>query len=236
LAPQLYLPAEMKRCIFEEHDFYVAQINQRVIAQFQNLEKDADHHAEAEYKRMSARYGHEDADPAAFAEAAHDNAIGFYTMLSELKQQVILGALAGLYHRWEKGLRGFIERELAHDFVQEDADKAAWSGPINDVFGILEQFGWDIRAQPFFPAIDVCRLVVNVYKHGQGPSCTELNKKYPQYLPDPIGSILPTKRPRRISHEWLALTEQEFAEIAKGLCAFWEAFPERLYLKEQSSA
>lgn len=226
---QLYLTTDTKRWIVERHDFYVAQINARVIAQFQNMETDAHRYMEAEYKRMSARYAHEDSDPASAAEDARDNAVGFYELLNDLKQQVILGALAGLYHQWEKELRRFIERELAHDVTPDDAAKAAWSGPVGDVFGVLEQFGWKVREQPFFSIIDACCLIVNVYKHGQGSSLKELDKKYQKYLPDPLGRSDLSKRPKNISHEWLTVTEQEFADIAKGLREFWEGFPERLY-------
>jgi hypothetical protein len=152
--------------------------------------------------------------------------------LSDLRQSVILGALAGLYHQWEKQLRGFIEMELAHDVKRDDAAKAAWSGIIGEVFDLLREFGWDVRVQPFFAPIDACRLIVNVYKHGQGPSLVELNRRYPAYLPDPIGKRIPAFGSRGPSHEWLTVTEKDFPEIASGLRAFWEALPEQLYIVE----
>lgn len=84
---RLHMTPGMKRSIIESHDFYVEQINRRVIAQFEDMEGDADRYAKAEYARLSARYGHEDADPASIAEDAHDNAVGYYGLLDDLKQQ-----------------------------------------------------------------------------------------------------------------------------------------------------
>jgi len=228
---RLDMTPDMKRSIVQAHDFYVEQVNKRVIAQFQDMEGDADRYAKAEYERLSARYGREDADPADVAESAHDNAVGYYSLLHDLRQQVILGAVAGPYHQWEKQLREFIVRELAHEVKRDLATEFAWSGNIGDVFGWLGQFGWDVRTQTFFPAIDACRLVVNVYKHGNGSALAQLDKKYPKYLPDPIGKLMPSERLKLVSYEWLAATEEDFAEIANGLRAFWKNFPGQLTIE-----
>ncbi len=58
MACQLDTTPDMKRWIFEAH-FYVAQINERVIAQFQDMKRDADHYPESEYRRLSAGYARE---------------------------------------------------------------------------------------------------------------------------------------------------------------------------------
>jgi hypothetical protein len=68
-------------------------------------------------------------------------------LLADLRQQVILGALAGLYHRREKELRDFIERESRHDVQKAKLMKVAWHGPITDIFDLLTQFGWDVRSE-----------------------------------------------------------------------------------------
>jgi hypothetical protein len=225
---QLDMTPDMKWWIFEEHDFYVAQINERVIAQFQDLNGDADRYAKAEYRRLSERPGRGDGDMAAVAEHAHDNAVEYYRMLADLKQSVILGALSGLYHQWEKQLRDFIEMELVHDMSRTEATKIAWSRDIANVFHFLGGIGWDVRAEAFFPLIDACRLVVNVYKHGQGNSLTELNSKYPEYLPDQLAKLVEIDGSSNPYHDWLSVSEDGFAKMAGGLRAFWEQFPERL--------
>ncbi len=225
---RLDMTPDIKRRIVQAHDFYVEQVDKRVIAQFQDMEGDADRYAKAEYERLSARYGHEDADPADVAEAAHDNAVGYYTLLHDLRQQVILGALAGLYHQWEKQLREFIERELVHEVKRDLAMKFAWSGKHRRCIRVAWPVWLGCPVSALFPAIDACRLIVNVYKHGQGQALAQLDKKYPKYLPDPIGKLIPSERPKLVNYEWLAVTEEDFAEIAKGLRAFWKSFPGQL--------
>ena len=227
---QLYMASIMKLHILEQHDFYVAQTNKRVLAQFQHLEGEADGHAKEEYNRLMKQPGDESTDFADLAHIAHDRAIGFYCLLIDLKQQMVLAALAGLYHQWEKELREFIERELRHDMKKDAAKKHAWIGEINKIFDLLTKFGWTVRTRPFFPLIDACRLVVNVYKHGNGRSLEELNQRYHQYLRDPLGPDLPAFIPDYLDHALLTVTEEHFTEIADALRAFWVEFPERLYL------
>lgn len=120
--------------------------------------------------------------------------------------------------------------EFTHDVDRTTATKYAWSGDIGDVFDLLDAFGWDVRAQAFFDAMDACRLIVNVYKHGQGSALRQLDKKYPMYLPEPLGGLVPSMRPKHVNHDWLAVNEEAFAMLAKGLREFWEAFPDGLKL------
>jgi len=112
----------------------------------------------------------------------------FYNLLSDLRKQMMLAALAGLYHQWGKDLREFIGHELVHDPGREVAAKLAWTSGIATVLQMLEKFGWACRAQQFFAPIDACRLVVNVYKHGKGQSLDELITRYPRYLKQPFRS------------------------------------------------
>jgi hypothetical protein len=227
---QLYMASIMKPHLLERHDFYVAQTQKRVLDHFRDLEGEADRYCEAEYKRLLSGPGDEYTDVASLAETAHDNAIGFYGLLADLQQQVILGALAGLYHQWEKELRAFIERELMHDVQKAEVMKVAWHALITDLFDLLTHFGWAVRSESFFPLIDACRLIVNVYKHGKGRSLDELNRDYPHYLRDPFGPDAPTIIPDYLDHTLLTVTEEHFTEIAAALRAFWVAFPVRLYL------
>ena len=63
-----------------------------------------------------------------------------------------------------------------------NSDAAAENAWRRNVLDLLNDFGWDCRSLPSFSKIDACRLVVNVYKHGKGPSLEDLAKRYPEYL------------------------------------------------------
>ncbi len=94
--------------------------------------------------------------------------------LLSLREQTTLGALAGMYHQWEKELRTFIENELGHELSRQHALLLAWkkSRTIEDIFDLLQRFGWDCRAEPFYPVLESCRLVVNVYSMARGSRST----------------------------------------------------------------
>ena len=65
---QLYMASVMKPYILEQHDFYVAQTNKRVLAQFRDLDGEAYRYAADEYRRLLARPSDEDTDIASLAE------------------------------------------------------------------------------------------------------------------------------------------------------------------------
>lgn len=228
---QLYMWTGTRAVILKRHDFYVEQVRARVFAQFRDISEEAERYADAEYDRLGSIPEDEDSDIGASAELANDRAQSFYGLLSDLKKQLMLGALAGLYHQWDKDLRDFIERELMRDINLEQATKIAWHPNIGNVFEVLKEFGWDCRLRPFFAKVNACRLVVNVYKHGKGPSLNELALKHPEYLdPGFPKETAPAFAEAFLDHEWLSISEAQFDDIAAALRALWEEFPERLYI------
>jgi hypothetical protein len=171
------------------------------------------------------------------ADAATDAMHEFYSSLSELKKQMHLGTLAGLYHQWEKNLRDFLEHELNHYLLKEQADKHAWYGDIAKVFDLLNEFGWDCRSAFFWEKLNACRLAVNAYKHRKGASLGELGRNHQEHLKHPFPEKLRSTRPSSvINYEWLEVSEAQFDEIACALRAFWEHFPDRLYYPENRTA
>ncbi len=81
-------------------------------------------------ERLSSEPSDEQNDPydalAVIAEEATDRAEYLYELLSDLKKQTFLGALAGLYHQWDKDLRHFVERELRHNYEKSFFHKSVW--------------------------------------------------------------------------------------------------------------
>lgn len=226
--PQLYMWSPIRRRILERHDAYVDAVQARVISQFLDIDAQAEKHAEAEWEALLEMPAREDIDMADLAEIAQDAGIEKYEMLSFLKREMLLGSLAGLYHIWDRSLRDFLEREFRHWMSATSVERYAWRSDFNGILDCLRQFGWDIANEPFFDKLDACRLVVNVYKHGNGASLKRLAARYPQFLRyhgNPELSFLA----QHVDHEDLELSEQQFHEIASSLRTFWIGFPERLY-------
>ena len=216
--------------LLARHDFYMEQVKDRVLGNFGNMEKEANRVAEEVYDRIESECSDGYEDMAAAAETALEHGEGFYMLLSDMKTQTTLGALASLYHQWEKDFRGFMERELSEARYRDDIKKRIWRWNTRELFEILEEFGWSVRQAQWYPLLNACSLIVNVYKHGKGTSLDELAENYPQYLKRPFDVTVEEAFPISPDHEDLLLTEEEFDQIAGALRQFWADFPERLFL------
>jgi hypothetical protein len=227
---QLYMWSGKRERLQQRHGFYCEQVRIRIFSQFDNIEAEADAHMEKEYDRLGSICSPDEDGGCAAAEMAQSSAVNLYSLLLDLKKQTILGALAGMYHQWEKDLREFIECELRHDGVL-NARKIAWNSRVDDVFDILTTFGWHWRKQSFYSQIEACRRVVNVYKHGKGSSLDRLAETFPEYLDDNFSAdkddIFYSKE--SLNHEWLSITPEQFNDIAEAISTFWKDFPERLF-------
>ena len=211
MEPQILMRSGERDLLLASHDFYIEQVKARVLSNFDNIEKEADRLANEVYERFGP-------------ETAHDSGLEFYILLRNMKTQTSLGAIASLYHQWEKDFRGFMERQISG---YDDQDRI--SG-IKTLYDTLEQFGWPIRQAQCFHSLNSCRLIVNVYKHGKGSSLDELFENYPQYLKGPFNDIAEACLLTTPRHEDLAVTDEEFDQIAEGIRQFWVDFPERLFL------
>jgi hypothetical protein len=225
---QLYMPGDRRAHFQQRHGFYCEQVKTRIFSQFENIGAEADAHMEKEYDRLGSICSPDEDGACAAAEMAESSAGSLYSLLLDLKKQTILGALAGMYHQWEKDLRHFIERELSHDIEHAEARKIAWKSKVDDVFEILTDFGWNCRKQSFFSRIEACRLVVNVYKHGKGPSLDRLADSFPEYLEGlDKDDIFYSKE--FLDYEWLSVTAEQFNDMAEAISSFWKDFPGRLF-------
>ncbi|MGB5235360.1 MAG: hypothetical protein WBN85_09345 [Candidatus Macondimonas sp.] len=96
-------------------------------------------------------------------------------------------------------------------------------------FDLLESFGWNFRSAGYFMALDACRLVVNVYKHGEGKSLDELRNNYPEYLSDPFnGSGGAFSETKYRDHTHLKVSDDQFQVFSDAILAFWRDVPENV--------
>ncbi len=182
--------ASTRERYLERNAFYTAEIKARLFASLANIQREAEQYRDEIFAAMRKSAGADD-DIGDLAESAHEQAFDHYTLLTDLKSQMMLAATAGLYHQWEKDLRDFLEHDLGH-YVDQACHRGRGVAlqnpqglrPIENV-----QFGLPV-SQPFFLRLDACRLLVNAYKHGKGGSLRELAKLHPEYVPNPIPRIL----------------------------------------------
>lgn len=227
---KLMLWPDNRQDLLHRHDFFVEQTKRRVLRGFDDIVDEANEYADAEYERLGSLPSFGGGDMSDVADTAWDRAVEHFMMLSALRTQTTLGALASLYHQWEKDFRSFLDLSLS-GFIAKPRRKAlCWGEPIERLFDKLEASGWPLRKTAWYPLIDACRLVVNVHKHGEGPSLEQLVESHPHYFRGPFDTLSGDSDPWRrfVDYRGLAVSEDQFDEIAAALRRFWIEFPEEI--------
>lgn len=220
--------------LIAEHRFYVEQARKRLLAQFDNIHEEAEQ-AEKEFlDSMSQYFDPERHDPADFYEAAHDKSIEFYQLLSDMRDRTRLSVIAGMYHEWDKKLREWMAQEIPHWCASAGVIKALWQQDIAKVFNLLADFGWDVRTSlASYDRLNAMRLVVNVFKHGDGGSFDELKQSYPEYLhhalAEEAGDMICSDW---LDHTFITVTDAHVEEFSTAILAFWQAVPENLFISD----
>lgn len=181
---QLWGP--FRASLIEEHEFYVKQARSRLLSQFEDIEAEADKAADDWLVASGSRFDPDRDDPGSYYEAANDVGIQIYQMLSDMREQTRLSVVAGMFHQWDKQLRDWLVREIQHWHRGDYVQARVWAADFVQITDLLESFGWALRQTDYYRSLDASRLVVNVYKHGEGPSLEDLRLRYPEYLHDPF--------------------------------------------------
>lgn len=223
----LHLWSDKRSHLLQELDFYLAQADRRVLVQFGNLEAEAEQFANDEFEKMG-RFASPDSDPGDYADAAWSRGANHYEMLTDLHSQMLLSVAAGLYHHWEKRFREWLVKEFERSLPREKEklSPAIWKQKVDEVFKLMGCLGWVIEDQPFFVVLDECQLVVNVYKHGGGPSFELLKKRHGHHL---------GKTTRIIDHRDhtdLHITRDDLGRFQHALKGFWATVPEHIFWED----
>lgn len=218
-----------RQSLIKGHLFYVEQARKRLLSQFDDIEADADRAAEEWLAQRGQHFDPDRHDPGDFYEAAHDVGIEFYGLLSDMREQTRLSVVAGMFHEWDKQLRDWLAGEIQHWNRGDNTTLKVWSADFGQIADLLESFGWNLRTADYFRTLDACRLVVNVYKHGEGKSLDELRDGYPEYLADPFnesgGAWSDTKYR---DHTHLKVSDDQFQAFSDAILAFWRDVPENV--------
>ncbi len=218
-----------RQSLIKGHLFYVEQARKRLLSQFDGIEADADRAAEEWLEQSGQHFDPDRHDPGDFYERANDVGIEFYELLSDMREQTRLSVVAGMFHEWDKQLRDWLAREIQHWHRGDNATLKVWSADFGQIADLLESFGWKLRIADYFRMLDACRLVVNVYKHGEGKSLDDLRNSFPEYLDDPFkdfGGTLSDTRYR--DYTYLKVSDDQFQAFSDAILAFWRDVPENV--------
>jgi hypothetical protein len=218
-----------RQSLIKGHSFYVEQARKRLLSQFDGIKADADCEAEEWLQQSGQHFNPDRHDPGDFYERANDVGIEFYELLSEMREQTRLSVVAGMFHEWDKQLRDWLVREIQHWHRGDNATLKVWSADFGQIADLLESFGWKLRSVDYFRTLDACRLVVNVYKHGEGKSLGDLRNGFPEYLNDSLkdfGGMLSDTNYR--DHTHLKVSDDQFQAFSDAILAFWRDVPENV--------
>jgi hypothetical protein len=218
-----------RRSLIAGHLFYVEQAKKRLLSQFEDIEAEAEKTAEDWLKRNEHRFDPDRHDSSDFYEAANEVGIEFYGLLSDMREQTRLSVVAGMFHEWDKKVRDWLVREIQHWHHGNDVVRVVWEADFKQLADLFESIGWPVRSTDYFRSLDACRLVVNVYKHGEGTSLDDLKKRFPEYLDDPFhdqGGVFSDLRYR--DHTHLKVSVEQFQAFSDAIVAFWKAVPGRI--------
>lgn len=215
--------------VISRHDFYVEQAQARLFSQFNNIESESEKYAETWLEKNSNRFNPDRHDPGEFEEQAYDESIGFYDLLSGLRDTTRLAVTAGMFHEWDKQLRVWIAAQIQHWRHGQAAQDAIWSANFSDLMDLLEGYGWSFRNQDFHKKLDTLRLVVNAYKHGLGSAFSALRLSNPEYFDTKIEDFLGTPfEDQRLDHTHLKVSDEQFRIFAEAIRTFWVTVPDTL--------
>lgn len=224
----LYMWEPYRQQLIANQNFYVEQGRKRLLSQFQDVSDEADKFADEWLSRSNQWFDPDRHDPDDFQEQAYEKSIDFYNLLTDMHDQTRLNVIAGMYHEWEKQLREWLSGELSRPPLAKETKITIWKSSLPKIIDLLECFDWKVREQPYFAQLDVCRLVVNVYKHGIGDSFDELKREHPHFLMDIFGGELNADElDPFLNHTHLKISDEHLAAFSEAIIAFWNDAPER---------
>ncbi|PCH63714.1 MAG: hypothetical protein COC19_00680 [SAR86 cluster bacterium] len=215
-----------RRQLIAGHLFYVEQAEKRLLSQFQNIEEEADKYASDWLKKAGHHFDPDRHDPGDFYEQAHDESVNFYQMLKEMENRTRLNVIAGMFHEWDKQLREWVVKEINHWHLGDNVRQKIWKVSFHDLISLFTHLGWNIEDTEYFHALNKCRLVVNVYKHGEGNAMEEIKVQHREYIDN-------FKREFSfLEHKDLKVLPSHITEFSEAIIAFWNDLPEYIWDRE----
>lgn len=226
------MPTPLRQSLIDEHLFYVEQAKARLLMQFSELE--ASENSELFIKNWMKENEHR-FDPGFHDEGdSYAEACERYHALLDLGNQTRLSVVAGMFHEWEKQLRQWLTGEVRRWHDGDCFLQAIWALNFSQIIKLLKSAQWDISGQNYYRQLNLCRLIVNVYKHGKGSALNDLLKKYPEYLSKPFDSTPIALDDASFNsyfaiHTFLKVSDEQIQEFSDSIVTFWQAVPKNIF-------
>lgn len=227
---------DYRKYLIDSHNFNADQAKKRLLNQFENILEEAEQFEKEWLKKNSLKFDHENGDEGSFIERAFQESVCYYNDLQELKSQSKLLVINSMFHTWERYFRSFLLKESRYwgKLLSIDIQEKIKTTSVDNLFQLIEYFGWDIKAEDFYPSFEACQLIVNCSKHGTGPALEKLLKKYPLYIKDSWRSKILISSPNIFDDFRFDISNENIEEFSDSIMKFWEHFPENLKINANS--
>ncbi len=207
------------------HKFYLEQAKMRLLSQFQNIEEESDKYSEEWLNQHSANFDPDRHSPDDFYEQATDEGIEYYEMLDDMRNRTRLSVISGMFHEWDKQLRGWLTKEIEFWHHGNEVKKVIWSANFSDLMEFMQGIGCQVKSLPCYASLDRCRLIVNAYKHGDGAAFNYIKKQYPEFIQQFDNPMNASWFIDRSDHTDLVVSDAHVDEFSKAIIDFWESVP-----------
>ena len=218
---------EELRLRIKEQRFYLVQSKARLLPPFANIVAEADA-LEMEYvETIPDYYDPENSDMSEVYDAAFHHGLEHYDLLQDMKSRTILSIVAGMYHHFDKCIRTMLARELRQGgwVIGKNTRDIIWKCSWRQLESLMRSFGWDMAKAPGYNQLEAMRLVVNVFKHGEGVAFQDLKNQFPQFIPAMAKDASPWSY---VDHTDMAIEEHHLEPFSDAIIGFWEALPGQL--------
>ena len=217
--------------LIDNHNFYYEQANKRLLSQFSDIDKEAEDYRSEYFNKLSNGFNPETDDPGHLYEISSDAAGEHYVLLSDMQSSTGLSVVTGMFHDWEKRLRDWLTKEIQRwdASKQNEIKVAVWKANFSMIMELLEDLGWSPKNERYYETLNLCRLVVNVYKHGEGGAFEDLkiHKRRDEVFDMTLMEHFSDFGPERfIDYEILKISPDKIKEFSDSIVEFWNSVPE----------
>lgn len=228
---QLYLFRSLRENFKKTISDMALITKERLFSQFLDIESDANKYGEERYKHYGQLDLGPDADYSDFSEAANEERIDYYFLLSVMRYRTLAMAISLLSQVWEQQLFSFVLSEAEHERI------AYSPKDVKRDFGFSKKafrhHGQEMEKMQCWFTLNEMRTLVNVMKHGEGDSEVNLRQINPKYFSVTIGAAIkfePMKINRNaLVQENLNVEEEDYDRFVTAVIEFWDELPERMY-------
>jgi hypothetical protein len=221
-----YMWEPFRELLIQGHLFYVEQSKKRLLSQFDNLEAEADKYAADWLNERDHLFDPHKHDPGDFQERAYDESLGFYQMLSDMRNRTILSIIAAIFHEWDKQLRDWLVKEVMHWHSGEAVKQAIWKVNFDDIIDFVDMALVKTKNTNHYLLLDKYRLLVNAYKHGEGDSFRELLSKHKEFFNPVFENQFEYGF---FNYESIVVKDEHLDECSGAIVEFWKSIPQYVH-------